>query len=79
MQAAASSAGIQTLLEAEKEAAKIVQKARQCAFSRVEVTARNTNEDWEDEMCFCLGFLSGSVRAAAKENSFDFFCRATPS
>lgn len=31
-QAAQSSAGIQTLLEAEKEAAKIVQKARQCGF-----------------------------------------------
>lgn len=32
-QAAQQSQGIQTLLEAEKEAAKIVQKARTCMFS----------------------------------------------
>jgi hypothetical protein len=32
-QAAQQSQGIQTLLEAEKEAAKIVQEARQCALS----------------------------------------------
>lgn len=29
---AANSQGIQTLLEAEKEAAKVVQKARQCEY-----------------------------------------------
>lgn len=31
---AANSQGIQTLLEAEKEAAKVVQKARQCELTR---------------------------------------------
>jgi Vacuolar (H+)-ATPase G subunit len=32
VQAAQQSQGIQTLLEAEKEAAKVVQKARECQY-----------------------------------------------
>jgi hypothetical protein len=36
---AANSQGIQTLLEAEKEAAKVVQKARQCMCTDVHIDA----------------------------------------